>query len=1370
MEKTLFTALSILPIFALSLRAASLDEQPQEVRRIKLADILVSSAKATADAYPDADDVMLDSVRYEAYNPDGTSVAYDDTYTKVLTEKGKRGAATTAIGFNVVYGTNEVIAADVIKPDGKVVPVDLERNSSIMIDPSSMGSNIYDPNDKIRRVAFPDIEIGDVIHFAYKETQYKVRVPDMWSDYQVFEDTSPFLRYSYMVSSPASRPIRHACLRAGIPGTVTNYTVKLSAPASRGFGVSPSLAEPASRGCGVPPSFVPTAEPRTLLVWDVADVPQAFPERSMPAFYTVAQRLLLSTADDWPSLSRWYWNLCKPRLESTTPEMLKLVKSLKASAEAGDSTSLAGSAPAASPPDGNGTVRAIFTWVSQNIRYMGVTTETEAPGYEPHDVSMTFTNRYGVCRDKAALLVAMLRAADIDAYPVLIHVGEKRDAEVPMTFFNHAIVGVRNGDGSYTLMDPTNESAHDLLPAYLDDKSFLVAHPDGEPLRVSPITPASANMLRVESTGTVDKDGTLSLDSEIKFEGINDSIYRGAFARMPATKRRDFFDGLVKRRVSGAVLKGFSITPENLQDTDVPLSVKLSLSARDFLVAGDTAALVDPPWFSSSIGYVNFLLDNTGLEKRRYPLVTETACGVEEHTVLSLEGVSAPLAIPSDISFSTNGVTFARTASYPSLPLGGAGSPRPLSSLPLRGAGSPRPLSSLPLGGAGSPRPLSLSLTRRFELNLTEFPPELYLGLKDALKEIEHADDERAVFSRGDPAAASADFRVLSRDVTYDLVSPSCWTTTAVSVKQILTYAGKKKNAEVTIAYNPAWEQLDLLYATVSNLTGEVKSVQPHEINIMDQGWVASAPRYPAGKTMVVSLPGVETGSVVSVAYRVINRDAPFFYMSSTLQGTDPTDAASVTVTYPSGIKLETRTFGKDIAVESSEEGGRCRVTYSTTHPKTLPREDFTADTYIDTASVYASVGNWNDYKAAVAKVVEAAVSPAQSAKARLRATELCAKATSPAEKTKAVRDFVVRNIRTAGPSFIAIPLAASPADTTLADGYGNAFDKAVLLYAMLDEAGLKPGFVLSASSERATGYRAEEDPRYSLPFASVYSRPLVFVGIQKEDSPGVFLNDTDQYAELGATPSRGNCLLDIPVGPERGAFPDKVTGLEDKLVASKIIDLDASGNASITCSTEVYGAAAAGIRRSYTEMTPEHLSRHHQELVGSLSVAATADGPMRISVTNYPVSFGFSAKAPRYAAISGDMLTLMLSKPSQLISFRSDTRELPFEFSGCNLQESKTTVILPAETEEIVMKPENIDFMLPGGYAITRHCEVFKRDDGRLVLELTDRRAERPAIVFEPLYYSLFTEMNRRISHPGQATVVVRLRSPFRGVPSSRF
>ena len=62
---------------------------------------------------------------------------------------------------------------------------------------------------------------------------------------------------------------------------------------------------------------------------------------------------------------------------------------------------------------------------------MGITIENESPGWEPHDVKLTFENRHGVCRDKAALLVAMLRLAGIEAYPVLIDVGPKKDAEVP---------------------------------------------------------------------------------------------------------------------------------------------------------------------------------------------------------------------------------------------------------------------------------------------------------------------------------------------------------------------------------------------------------------------------------------------------------------------------------------------------------------------------------------------------------------------------------------------------------------------------------------------------------------------------------------------------------------------------------------------------------------------------------------------------------------------------------------------------------------------------------------------------------------------------------------------------------------------------
>ena len=67
-------------------------------------------------------------------------------------------------------------------------------------------------------------------------------------------------------------------------------------------------------------------------------------------------------------------------------------------------------------------------------------------------------------------------------------------------------------------------------------------------------------------------------------------------------------------------------------------------------------------------------------------------------------------------------------------------------------------------------------------------------------------------------------------------------------------------------------------------------------------------------------------------------------------------------------------------------------------------------------------------------------------------------------EAVKAIRDFVVKSIRLAGPSFTELPLSElSAADTTLADGYGHLADRAILFHAMLTAAGFRPEFVLAS-------------------------------------------------------------------------------------------------------------------------------------------------------------------------------------------------------------------------------------------------------------------------------------------------------------------
>ena len=96
----------------------------------------------------------------------------------------------------------------------------------------------------------------------------------------------------------------------------------------------------------------------------------------------------------WSVVSRWYWDLSKPHLDAITPAMKKQVADLTA----GASTDM-------------DRIKAVFYYVSKKIRYMGITPEKDRPGFEPHDVAITYEKKYGVCRDKAALLVSLLRAA-----------------------------------------------------------------------------------------------------------------------------------------------------------------------------------------------------------------------------------------------------------------------------------------------------------------------------------------------------------------------------------------------------------------------------------------------------------------------------------------------------------------------------------------------------------------------------------------------------------------------------------------------------------------------------------------------------------------------------------------------------------------------------------------------------------------------------------------------------------------------------------------------------------------------------------------------------------------------------------------------
>ena len=126
--------------------------------------------------------------------------------------------------------------------------------------------------------------------------------------------------------------------------------------------------------------------------------------------------------------------------------------------------------------------------------------------------------------------------------------------------------------------------------------------------------------------------------------------------------------------------------------------------------------------------------------------------------------------------------------------------------------------------------------------------------------------------------------------------------------KRILTYAGKIREAEVKIDYNPACQEARLLRAAVISKSGQRQEIAKGEINVMDAGWNASAKRYTGGKILVANLPGVDLGSTIEVEFEITSKDRPFVAGFEAFQLPDELEHKSFELTAPTYVQIVERT------------------------------------------------------------------------------------------------------------------------------------------------------------------------------------------------------------------------------------------------------------------------------------------------------------------------------------------------------------------------------------------------------------------------------------------------------------------------------
>jgi transglutaminase-like putative cysteine protease len=137
----------------------------------------------------------------------------------------------------------------------------------------------------------------------------------------------------------------------------------------------------------------------------------------------------ISTFASWQELGRWYADLVRPQFAAD--DALRQVVTQIARAHRGDEE----------------RIRAAHQFVLQNTHYVAL--EFGVYGYKPYPVAQTFARRFGDCKDKASLMIALLREAGIDADLALVRtrrMGDVSPAATSVAIFDHAIVYVPKYD------------------------------------------------------------------------------------------------------------------------------------------------------------------------------------------------------------------------------------------------------------------------------------------------------------------------------------------------------------------------------------------------------------------------------------------------------------------------------------------------------------------------------------------------------------------------------------------------------------------------------------------------------------------------------------------------------------------------------------------------------------------------------------------------------------------------------------------------------------------------------------------------------------------------------------------------------------
>ena len=370
----------------------------------------ISAAAATIPPSKDAPVTVLYEEDKNQLDADGRVTNSHRLIYRIETQAGVESWTETSVEWESFYQKEPTLRARIIRTDGALIELDQKTITDVPARNESEGTY---SDERIHKAPLPGLGIGAIV-----ETE-TTRI-----------DKEPYF---------SSGGVYRFYFQRGVPIAESRIIVEAAAALPLQYRTG-FLSDTAIKDDSVDGVRRLVFEERNLPAAINSDIALATREQHTPWAE-------VSTGKSWEAVAQSYRLLAEPQIQ---PDQVKAFVS-RATATA---------TPPADPQARLALIQQLVSELHREVRYTGI--EFGQSKLQPEQPSEVLKRHYGDCKDKASLLVAMLRASGISADLALLNAGPGRDVtpELPgMNQFDHAIVYVpATGTGDKPLwIDATAE-------------------------------------------------------------------------------------------------------------------------------------------------------------------------------------------------------------------------------------------------------------------------------------------------------------------------------------------------------------------------------------------------------------------------------------------------------------------------------------------------------------------------------------------------------------------------------------------------------------------------------------------------------------------------------------------------------------------------------------------------------------------------------------------------------------------------------------------------------------------------------------------------------------------------------------------------